>query len=177
MFRDYRYDLRPVTDISPFLYYVIFDLARCLSYSVSIAAGLDSDRFGIPESIITDNASNLNSDLMSDICKKFRIVHHNSTAYRPKMNGAVKEANMNIKRILRKIVDNHKQWHEKLSFTLLGYRITMRSSTGATPYILVYGIEDVIPAKVVTPSLRVIQEAKLDDAKWIQIRQEQLMLI
>ncbi|XP_070046922.1 uncharacterized protein [Nicotiana tomentosiformis] len=90
-------------------------------------------RFGIPESIITDNAANLNSNLMREICEKFRIVHRNFTSYRPQMNGAVKAANKNIKRILRKIVE--------------------------------------------IPSLRVIQEEILDDAKWIRVRQEQLMLI
>ncbi|XP_075107023.1 uncharacterized protein LOC142180005 [Nicotiana tabacum] len=53
-------------------------------------------RFGILESIITDNAANL----MREICEKFRIVHRNTTAYRPQMNGAVEAANKNIKRIL-----------------------------------------------------------------------------
>ncbi|XP_075077201.1 uncharacterized protein LOC142163945 [Nicotiana tabacum] len=76
-------------------------------------------RFGISDSIITDNADNLHIDLMKEICKKFRIVHRNSTSYRPQMNGAIEAANKNIKRILRKIVDNHKQWHEKMSFALL----------------------------------------------------------
>ncbi|XP_070054650.1 uncharacterized protein [Nicotiana tomentosiformis] len=93
------------------------------------------------------------------------------------MNGAVEAANKNIKRILRKIMDNHRQWHEKLSFALLGYRTTMRTYTRALPYMLVYGIEVVIPAEVEIPSLRVIQEAKLDNSKWTQVRQEQLMLI
>ncbi|XP_070057063.1 uncharacterized protein LOC142167234 [Nicotiana tabacum] len=93
------------------------------------------------------------------------------------MNGTVEVANKNMKRILRKIVDNHRQWHEKLSLALLGYRTTMRASTRATPYMLVYGTEVVIPAEVEIPSLRVIQEAKLDDAEWIRVRQEQLMLI
>ncbi|XP_075084910.1 uncharacterized protein LOC142168145 [Nicotiana tabacum] len=93
------------------------------------------------------------------------------------MNGAVEAANNNIKKILRKIVDNHMKWHEKLSFALLGYRTTMRTSIGATPYTLVYDIKAVIPAEVEIPSLRVIQEAKLDDAEWIRVRQEQLMLI
>ncbi|XP_075097892.1 uncharacterized protein LOC142175211 [Nicotiana tabacum] len=79
---------------------------------------------------------------MREICEKFKIVHRNSTAYRQQMNGAVEKANKDIKRILRKIMDNHRQWHEKLSFSLLGYRTTMRTSTGATPYILVYGTED-----------------------------------
>ncbi|XP_070050707.1 uncharacterized protein [Nicotiana tomentosiformis] len=107
-------------------------------------------RFGIPESIITDNAANLNSDLMREICERFKIVHRNSIAYIPQMNGAVEAANKNIKRILRKIVDNHRQWHEKLSFALLEVEIQ---------------------------SLRVIQEAKLNDVEWIRVIQEQLMLI
>ncbi|XP_075087648.1 uncharacterized protein LOC142169653 [Nicotiana tabacum] len=53
----------------------------------------------------------------------------------------------------------------------------MRTSTGATPYMFIYGTESVIPAEVEMPSLRVIQEAKLDDAEWIRVKQEQLMLI
>ncbi|XP_070014052.1 uncharacterized protein [Nicotiana sylvestris] len=135
-------------------------------------------RFGIPESIITNNAVNLNSDLMRYICKKFRIVHRNFTPYRQQINGAVEEAaNKNIKRILRKIVENYRQWHEKLPFALLGYQTTMRTFSGATPYMLVYDTEEVMPAWVEIPSLRVIQEAKLDNAEWIRVRQEQLMLI
>ncbi|XP_015164199.1 uncharacterized protein [Solanum tuberosum] len=55
------------------------------------------------------------------------------------MNGAVEAANKNIKMILRKIVDSHKQRHEKLPYALLGYRTTIRTPTGATPYMLVYG--------------------------------------
>ncbi|XP_075086242.1 uncharacterized protein LOC142168962 [Nicotiana tabacum] len=93
------------------------------------------------------------------------------------MNGEVEATNKNIKRILRKIVENHMQWHEKLSFTLLGYRTTMRTFTEETPYMLVYGTEAVIPAEVEIPSLRVIREAKLDDAEWIWVREEQLMLV
>ncbi|XP_070045387.1 uncharacterized protein [Nicotiana tomentosiformis] len=57
-------------------------------------------RFGTPESIITDNAINLNSDLMREIYEKFRIDHRNSTTYIPQMNGVVEAANKNIKRIL-----------------------------------------------------------------------------
>ncbi|XP_059311724.1 uncharacterized protein LOC132063269 [Lycium ferocissimum] len=134
-------------------------------------------RFGIPESIITDNGANLNSGLMREICETFKITHRNSTPYRPQMNGAVEAANKNIKRILRKMIDNYRQWHEKLPLALLGYRTTVRTSTGATPYLLVYGTEAVLPAEVEIPSLRIIQEAELSDAKWVQNRYEQLMLI
>ncbi|XP_055824354.1 uncharacterized protein LOC129892839 [Solanum dulcamara] len=92
-------------------------------------------QFGIPESIITDNVANLNSDLIKEICERFKIAHQNSITYQPQMNGAVEAANKNIKKILRKIVDSHRQWHEKLPYALLGYRTTIIASTRATPYV------------------------------------------
>ncbi|XP_070034527.1 uncharacterized protein [Nicotiana tomentosiformis] len=104
--------------------------------------------FGMPESIITDNSTNLNSDLMKAMCETFKITHKNSTAYMPQMNGVVEPSNKNIKMILRKMVDNYKQWHEKLPFALLGYHTTVRTSTGEPYYLLVYGTEVVIPAEV-----------------------------
>ncbi|XP_070047221.1 uncharacterized protein [Nicotiana tomentosiformis] len=93
------------------------------------------------------------------------------------MNGAVEAANKNIKKILSKTVDNYKQWHEKLPFALLGYCTTVRTLTGATPYLLVYATEAVIPVEVEISSLRIIQEAELSDAEWVQSRYEQLDLI
>ncbi|XP_070035576.1 uncharacterized protein [Nicotiana tomentosiformis] len=65
-------------------------------------------RFGVPESIITYNAANLNSDLMKSMCETFKTKHKYSVAYMPQMNRAVEAANKNIKKILRKMVDNHK---------------------------------------------------------------------
>ncbi|XP_047256097.1 uncharacterized protein LOC124888849 [Capsicum annuum] len=124
-----------------------------------------------------DNGANLNNDLMQITYENFKIKHRNSTAYRPQMNGAVEARNKNIKRILLKMLENGQHWHEKLPFTLLGYRITIRKSTVDTPYFLVYGNEAVILAEVKIPSLRIIQEAELSDAEWIQSRFEQLPLI
>ncbi|XP_059309971.1 uncharacterized protein LOC132061122 [Lycium ferocissimum] len=90
------------------------------------------------------------------------------------MNGALEAANKNMRRILRKMTDNHKGWHEQLPYALLGYRTTARTSTRATPYLLVYGTEAIIPAEVKIPSLRIIQQEELDDAEWVRARYEQL---
>ncbi|XP_070025672.1 uncharacterized protein [Nicotiana sylvestris] len=104
-------------------------------------------------------------------------MHRNSTLYRPKANGAVEAANKNIKKIRRKMIQSSRQWHEKLSFALLGYRTTVRTSIGATPYLLVYDTEAVIPAKVEIPSFRIIFEAEIEDSEWVKTRLEQLTLI
>ncbi|XP_070039803.1 uncharacterized protein [Nicotiana tomentosiformis] len=111
------------------------------------------------------------------MCETFKIKHRNSTAYRLQMNGVVEAANKNINKILRKMVDNYKKWHEKLLFALLGYRTIVRTSTGETPYLLVYGTEAVIPTEVEIPSIRIIQEAELSDAEWVRSWYEQLDLI
>ncbi|KAK8676951.1 hypothetical protein V6N13_142509 [Hibiscus sabdariffa] len=93
------------------------------------------------------------------------------------MNGAVEAANKNIKRIVAKMTTTYKDWHKKPPFALLAYRTSVRTSTRATPYSLVYGTEAVLPLKVEIPSLRVLSEVELDDAEWIQVRYDQLNLI
>ncbi|XP_019260090.1 PREDICTED: uncharacterized protein LOC109238112 [Nicotiana attenuata] len=123
--------------------------------------------FGIPKTIITENAANLNIHLMREVCEQFKITHPNYTPYRPNANGDVEAANKNIKKILRKMIRGSTQWHEKLPFALLGYRTTARTSVGATPYLLFYGTEAVIHAEVEIPSLRIIVKAKIEDDKWV----------
>ncbi|XP_070039451.1 uncharacterized protein [Nicotiana tomentosiformis] len=89
----------------------------------------------------------------------------------------LKRQNKNIKKILRKMIQSSRQWHEKLPFALLGYRTTVCPSVGATPYLLIYGTEVVIPAEVEIPSLRIIDEAEIEDAEWVKTRLEQLTMI
>ena len=57
-------------------------------------------RYGVPSRIITANGSNLNNKMMTKLYEEFKIVHHNSSSNRPKMNGAVEAANKNIKMII-----------------------------------------------------------------------------
>ncbi|XP_015072522.1 uncharacterized protein K02A2.6-like [Solanum pennellii] len=106
-------------------------------------------KFGVLESIITDNGENLNFHLMREICDQFKITHRSSTAYRPQMNGAVEAANKNIKMILTKMIDKHR----------------------------VYGTKAVIPTELEIPSLRIIQEGELSNAEWVSKQINQLTMI
>uniref|UniRef100_A0A2N9HVA1 Uncharacterized protein n=1 Tax=Fagus sylvatica TaxID=28930 RepID=A0A2N9HVA1_FAGSY len=110
-------------------------------------------RYGMPEMLITDNASNLNNRMMDQLCQQFKIQHHNSAPYQPKMNGAVEAANKNVKKILSKMTETYKDWHKHLPYALCAYRTSMRTSVGATPYSL------------------------LEEAEWAQARYEQLNFI
>ncbi|RVW14304.1 hypothetical protein CK203_099104 [Vitis vinifera] len=56
------------------------------------------------------------------------------------------------------MVETSQDWSEKFSFALWAYRTSFRTSTGATPYSLVYGMEVVLPIEIEMGSLRVALE-------------------
>ena len=93
------------------------------------------------------------------------------------MNGVVEAANKNIKNIMQKMTVTYKDWHEMLPFALHGYHTSAQTSTGATPYSLVYGMEAVLPIEVQMPSLRIMKDVGLSEDDWIQNRLDQLNLI
>jgi hypothetical protein len=115
--------------------------------------------------------------MIVELCIKWKIKHSNSSPYLPKMNGAVEATNKNIKKIIQKMVVTYRDWHEILPFALHAYRTTVRTSTGTTPYSLVYGMEAVMPLEVENPLLRVLMDSELEEAEWAKVRYEQLNLI
>ena len=64
-----------------------------------------------------------------------------------------------------------------LPFSLHGCRTLVRTSTGATPFSLVYGMEAVLPVEIWIPSLRIMKGTYLDEDEWIQTRMYQINLI
>ena len=52
--------------------------------------------------------TNLNNAMIIELYTQLKIKHHNSSPYRPKMNGAVEAVNKNIKKIVQKMVVTYK---------------------------------------------------------------------
>jgi hypothetical protein len=89
-------------------------------------------RYGVPHEMIFDNGMHFENKVQ-EIFQKYGIQHHKSSPYRLQMNGAVEVANKNVKVILEKTIEGHRNWVEKLPFALWGYCTSIRTSTGATP--------------------------------------------
>lgn len=130
--------------------------------------------YKVPNKIIIDNGPNLNNKMMKELCKNFKIEHHNSSSHRPKMNGGIEATNKNIKKIVGKMVGTCKDWHGMLSFALHGYHTSVPTSTRETPFSLVYGMNVVLPIKVEIPSLSILTDVKIDEVEWVQARLVQL---
>ncbi|RVW66485.1 Retrovirus-related Pol polyprotein from transposon 17.6 [Vitis vinifera] len=133
-------------------------------------------RYGVPHELISDRGVHFRAEV-DTLVQRYSIRHHRSSAYRPQTNGAVEAANKNIKRILRRMVETSRDWSEKLPFALWAYRTSFRTSTGATPYSLVYGMEAMLPVEIEMGSLRVALEQQIPEADWAQARFDQLNLL
>ena len=84
--------------------------------------------------LITDNGATLNGKMIQQLYQLFKIEHRNLVPYCPQMNGVMEAANKNIKKILVKMIDTYKDWHEYLPFASYAYHTFVRMSRGATPF-------------------------------------------
>ncbi|WCJ43915.1 hypothetical protein M5689_024621 [Euphorbia peplus] len=133
-------------------------------------------RYGIPHHVITDNGVQFQG-ATREMLARHQIEHHRSSPYKPQLNGAVEAANKTIKQMLTKMSDRSRDWAEKLPFAIWGYRTTIRTSTGATPYSLVYGMDEVLPVEIEMRSLWVVLEEHILETEWIRDRVGQLDLL
>ncbi|KAK1694107.1 hypothetical protein QYE76_010804 [Lolium multiflorum] len=113
-------------------------------------------RFGIPQTITTDGGSVFVSKEFRGFCDDMGIKLIRSSPYYAQANGQAEASNQSlIKLIKRKIEENPRDWHEKLSEALWAYRMSCHGAIKTSPYQLVYGQEAVLPWEITAGSRRV----------------------
>lgn len=114
--------------------------------------------------------------MMDDLCAQFIVRNQNSTLYRPKMNGALKEVNKNIQK-------NCKKWQRPIGIGmrnshLLYSHIELLSipSLGLHHFhwSMVWGI---LPDEVEILLLQILVENELKEAEWARSCFDQLNFI
>ncbi|KAK7922269.1 hypothetical protein WMY93_009171 [Mugilogobius chulae] len=97
-------------------------------------------RVGIPDETLTDQGTNFTSRLLQLFHKQLGITALRTTPYHPQTDGLVERFNQTLKRMLQKFVsDTRKDWDRWLPFVLFAYREVPQSSTGFSPFELLYG--------------------------------------
>ena len=110
-------------------------------------------RYGMPNSIITDNYTNFAKGALAKYCSVSGIRLNLASIAHPQSNGQVERANglilSGIKpRLVEPLIRSPGSWLDELPVVLWSLRTTPNRSTGFTPFFLVYGPEAVIPTDV-----------------------------
>ena len=99
-------------------------------------------RVGIPREILTDQGTNFMSQLLKELCNLLHISQIRTSPYHPQTDGLVKRFNKTLKLMLRKLVSKEgKNWDRLLWYVLFAYREVSQSTTGFSPFELLYGRE------------------------------------
>ncbi|KAJ9538340.1 hypothetical protein OSB04_031073 [Centaurea solstitialis] len=112
-------------------------------------------RFGVPSEIMCDNGSQFISERTRKFCDERGIRLITSTPRYPHSNGLAESSNKVIINSIRKRLKEAKgRWVEELPSVLWANRTTPRTSTGQTPFSLVYGCEALLPIESQLPIAR-----------------------
>lgn len=92
-------------------------------------------RHGAPEFLVSDNGSNLNAQLVRDVCKLMAARHISISPYCPQTNGTVERFNQTFKNILALVAQERlEKWLEYVPAVLFAYRTAIHSATGDTTF-------------------------------------------
>lgn len=105
-------------------------------------------RYGIPESMKTDNGPQFVSEALSRFSTEFGIELIKTSPYWPQANGEVERTNRALKKRLQISQETpHSDWKWDLRMYLLMYNSTPHSTTGVAPSALMFGrvLRDKLP--------------------------------
>eukprot|EP00253_Pinus_taeda_P028834 PITA_28834 len=121
-------------------------------------------RSGCPHKLVTDNAAAFRAKELVDMCNSMGIKLIHSTSYYPQGNGLAESFNKSLIRIIKTLLeDNKKNWHSKLKYALWADRVTIKRSTGNSPFKLVYGTEAIFPIQLTLPVAQFLQEERNEE--------------
>jgi transposase InsO family protein len=103
-------------------------------------------RHGIPEVLITDNGGEFTAYEFEKYLQQIGIEHHCTTPVHPQSNGRTERFNRTLKEMLRRMINNcAEDWEDRLGEALLAYRTSVSTTTGYTPFYLLYGRRSRMP--------------------------------
>ena len=107
-------------------------------------------RFGVPNSIITDNGTQFTGKKFLLFCDKYHTRVDWASMVHPRINRQVEHANGMVLQGLKPRIFNRLNkfgacWVAELPLVLWSLRTTPNQATGYTPFFMVYGSEAVLP--------------------------------
>ena len=112
-------------------------------------------RYGFPLFLHSDQGKEFDNMMIHTLSELLGTVKTKTTPYHPRSDGLVERFNRTLLAMLAMFVSQeHDNWDDLLPFMMLAYNTTVHTSTGFTPYRLVFGDESNLPGNLVHRELR-----------------------
>ena len=95
--------------------------------------------YGCPDILHSDQGRNFESTILRSTLKELGILKSRTTAYHPQGDGMVERFNRSLLQLLRSYVEHQSDWERFLPLVLFAYRTATHSSTGCSPFNLMFG--------------------------------------
>jgi len=103
-------------------------------------------RFSPPEQLHSDQGRQFESELVKEVCKLLGVKKTRTTPYHPQGNGMVERFNRTLLDMLSTTVGNHPaSWEQNIRKVCLAYNSSVHSSTGYSPFFLMFGRQVKLP--------------------------------
>ena len=129
-------------------------------------------RFGLPETVVTDNGSGFVSQEFEEFLRKNGIKHITSASYHPATNGLAERAVQILKRGLKKVKSGSLQ--SRIAKVLFAYRLTPQGTTGVSPAELLMGRIPRSRLELLKPNLTARVEDKQQQQKSVHDQKAKL---
>jgi hypothetical protein len=105
--------------------------------------------YGFPDSILSDQGANFESDLIQHLCQYAGVRKLRTTPYHPQTNGQCERFNRTLINMIGTLPDEEKtDWKERIRHLTHAYNCTRNSATGFSPYFLLFGRVPRLPVDV-----------------------------
>ena len=121
-------------------------------------------RHGVPNELLSDRGADFLLELISKVCKLTNMKKVNTSAYHPQSDGMVERLNRTLTDMMAKHASFHgSNWDRYLPYLLFAYRVRPHSSTGESPFYLLYGRDARLPTEAALEGPTSLSELEGED--------------
>ena len=96
-------------------------------------------RMGLPDEILSDQGTNIMSTLLKRVMEILQVKHLKTSPYDPHTNVMMERFHATLIDMLRKTAEERKEWDVFLPYVCFAFRDSPHSSTGYSPFQLLFG--------------------------------------